>query len=113
MCRNIRTLFNFDPPVTPEEARAASLQFVRKISGFHKPPKANEESFNAAIEEIAAASSRLFRSLDFGQIEHEGQIMQGEEAEAERNPRVGRRCLRVTNGHRPERKVRHEYSSIG
>jgi hypothetical protein len=64
MCRNIRTLFNFDPPVTPEEIQSASLQFVRKITGFHKPSKANEVAFQAAIEEIAAASSRLIRSLE-------------------------------------------------
>ena len=63
MCRNIKTLFNFDPPVTPEEVRAASLQFVRKISGFTKPSKANEEAFLAAIDEVAAASSRLLHSL--------------------------------------------------
>jgi hypothetical protein len=63
MCRNIKILFNFDPPVTPEEIRAASLQFVRKISGFTKPSKANEEAFLAAIEEVAAASSRLIHSL--------------------------------------------------
>jgi len=56
MCRNIRILFNFDPPVTDEEVRAASLQFVRKISGFNKPSKANEASFQAAVEEIAAIS---------------------------------------------------------
>ena len=64
MCRNIRTLFNFDPPVTPEEVRAASLQFVRKISGFTKPSRANEAAFHAAIEEISAASERLLRSLE-------------------------------------------------
>lgn len=64
MCRSIKPLFNFDPPVTPEEIRAASLQFVRKISGFHKPSKANEPIFLAAVEEIAAASERLLRSLD-------------------------------------------------
>ena len=64
MCRNIKPLFNFDPPATPEEVRAASLQFVRKISGFTKPSKANEVSFNLAIEEIAAASMRLLVSLD-------------------------------------------------
>ena len=64
MCRNIRTLFNFDPPVTPEEIQSASLQFVRKITGFHKPSKANEVAFQAAIEEIAAASSRLIHSLE-------------------------------------------------
>jgi len=63
MCRNIKTLFNFDPPVTPEEIRAASLQFVRKISGFTKPSKANEDSFAAAVEEIAAVSARLLHSL--------------------------------------------------
>jgi hypothetical protein len=64
MCRNIKTLFNFDPPVTDDEARNASLQFVRKISGFSKPSKANEAAFQAAVDEIAAASIRLLRSLE-------------------------------------------------
>jgi hypothetical protein len=64
MCRNIRILFNFDPPVTDEEIRAASLQFVRKISGFAKPSKANEPAFLAAVDEVAAASSRLLSSLE-------------------------------------------------
>ncbi len=64
MCRNIRTLFNFDPPVTEEEVRAASLQFVRKISGFNKPSKANEASFLSAIDEIAEISLRLLTSLE-------------------------------------------------
>ena len=64
MCRNIKTLFNFEPPVTDEEVRAASLQFVRKISGFNKPSKANEDAFMAAIDEIADASTRLLRSLE-------------------------------------------------
>jgi hypothetical protein len=64
MCRNIKPLFNFDPPVTADEIRAASLQFVRKISGFNKPSKANEAAFSAAIEEIAAASARLLASLE-------------------------------------------------
>jgi hypothetical protein len=64
MCRNIKPLFNFDPPVTPEEIQNASLQFVRKISGFHKPSKANEAAFQTAIDEIAAASSRLIHSLE-------------------------------------------------
>jgi len=64
MCRNIKTLFNFDPPVTNEEVHAASLQFVRKITGFNKPSKTNEEAFQAAIEEIAAISNRLLRSLE-------------------------------------------------
>lgn len=64
MCRNIRTLFNFAPPVTPEEARAASLQFVRKISGFTKPSKANEAAFAQAIDEIAGTAMRLLSSLE-------------------------------------------------
>jgi hypothetical protein len=64
MCRNIKPLFNFDPPVTAEEVRAASLQFVRKISGFNKPSKANEASFLAAVDEIAAISANLLRSLE-------------------------------------------------
>jgi hypothetical protein len=64
MCRNIKTLFNFDPPVTPDEVRAASLQFVRKISGFNKPSKANEASFQSAIDEIAAVSTRLLTALE-------------------------------------------------
>jgi hypothetical protein len=64
MCRNIKTLFNFDPPVTVDEIRAASLQFVRKISGFNTPSKANERSFLAAVDEIASISTRLLRSLE-------------------------------------------------
>ncbi len=64
MCRNIKTLFNFDPPVTPEEIRAASLQFVRKISGFNKPSKANEASFLSAVDEITTAAVRLVHSLE-------------------------------------------------
>ncbi len=64
MCRNIKTLFNFDPPANEEEVRAASLQFVRKISGFNKPSKANEEAFQAAIDEVARASERLLTSLE-------------------------------------------------
>jgi hypothetical protein len=64
MCRNIRPLFNFDPPTTQEEIRAASLQFVRKISGFTKPSKANEGAFLAAVDEIAGVSSRLIEALE-------------------------------------------------
>lgn len=64
MCRNIKTLFNFDPPVTQEEIRAAALQFVRKISGLNKPSKANERSFLAAVDEIAVVSTRLLHSLE-------------------------------------------------
>jgi hypothetical protein len=64
MCRNIKMLFNFDPPVTAEEIRAASLQYVRKISGFNKPSKANEAAFLAAIDEVASISNRLLCSLE-------------------------------------------------
>ena len=64
MCRNIRTLYNFEPPVTPDEVRAASLQFVRKITGFNKPSKANEHAFHTAIDEIANVSLRLLQSLE-------------------------------------------------
>lgn len=64
MCRNIKTLFNFDPPATDEDIRAAALQFVRKISGFNKPSIANEAAFFAAIDEIAAISSNLLSSLE-------------------------------------------------
>jgi hypothetical protein len=64
MCRNIRTLFNFEPPVTDDEIRAASLQFVRKVSGFAKPSKANEAAFLSAIDEIAKISRKLLSSLE-------------------------------------------------
>jgi hypothetical protein len=64
MCRNIRLLFNFEPPTTQDEVRAASLQFVRKVSGFAKPSKANEAAFNAAVDEIAASTARLVASLE-------------------------------------------------
>ena len=60
MCRNIKTLFNFDPPATDEEIRDAALQFVRKLSGFNAPSKANQQAFNAAVDEVAAAAGRLF-----------------------------------------------------
>ena len=63
MCRNIKPLFNFEPPVNDDEIRAAALQYVRKISGFTKPSKANEEAFNAAVEAVAAASSTLLSAL--------------------------------------------------
>lgn len=64
MCRNIRNLFNFDPPVTPEEIHSASLQFVRKISGFTKPSKTNEAAFLRAVDEVAEVSSRLLLALE-------------------------------------------------
>jgi hypothetical protein len=63
MCRNIRTLFNFEPPATDEEVRAASVQFVRKLSGFHHPSKANEEAFDRAVEDVTAVARRLVDSL--------------------------------------------------
>ncbi len=63
MCRNIKTLYNFEPPVTEEEIRAASLQFVRKVSGFNKPSKANEASFARAVDEVAEAAHRLLHAL--------------------------------------------------
>ena len=64
MCRNIKMLFNFDPPVTAEEVRAASLQYVRKVSGFNKPSKANEAAFAEAVDEVAAASMHLLNRLE-------------------------------------------------
>ncbi len=64
MCRNIKTLFNFEPAVTDDEVRAAALQYVRKLSGFTKPSKANEDAFNAAVEQVALVSSILLRSLE-------------------------------------------------
>jgi hypothetical protein len=64
MCRNIKSLYNFEPPATEEEVRAAALQFVRKVSGFNKPSKANETAFFAAVDEIAAISSALLSSLE-------------------------------------------------
>jgi hypothetical protein len=64
MCRNIKTLFNFDPPATDEEIRAASLQFVRKLSGYNAPSKANEAAFNAAIDDVFGAAKRLLTSLE-------------------------------------------------
>ena len=64
MCRNIRTLFNFDPPATEDEIRAASLQFVRKISGFNTPSRANEAAFSAAVDDIAGVAGRLLAALE-------------------------------------------------
>jgi hypothetical protein len=63
MCRNIRTLYNFDPPASEEEVRAAAIQYVRKISGFAKPSRVNEEAFDRAVDEVAAASERLLAEL--------------------------------------------------
>ena len=66
MCRNIKTLFNFDPPATKEEIRAASLQFVRKLSGFNAPSKANERAFNRAVNEVHLAARRMINALESG-----------------------------------------------
>jgi hypothetical protein len=66
MCRNIKTLANFEPPATPDEVRASALQFVRKLSGMNRPSRANEVAFNRAIEEVTAAAERLISSLTTG-----------------------------------------------
>jgi hypothetical protein len=66
MCRNIRTLFNFEPPATEEEIRSSALQFVRKLSGFTAPSKANQEAFDRAVEEVSDAARRLLKSLETG-----------------------------------------------
>ncbi len=66
MCRNIKTLYNFDPPATEDEIRAAALQYVRKVSGYRKPSRANEAAFAAAVDEIAAATGRLLNALETG-----------------------------------------------
>ena len=66
MCRNIKPLFNFEPPATADEVRAASVQFVRKISGFHHPSKANEDAFATAVEQVAEAAMRLLSALETG-----------------------------------------------
>jgi hypothetical protein len=90
MCRNIKTLFNFDPPATDEEIRAASLQFVRKLSGFTKPSKANEDTFNDAIDEVSAVARRLIDSLvTNSEPRNREEVAQRlKERSAERYPRV-------------------------
>ena len=89
MCRNIKILFHFDPPVTDEEIRAAALQFVRKISGFNKPSKANEAAFAAAVEEVTAASTRLLTTL-----ESSGPLRNREEEAAKAKARSAARFAR-------------------
>lgn len=74
MCRNIKTLFNFDPPATDEEIEAAALQFVRKVSGFHEPSQANQEAFNAAIKEVKATTRRLVDSLKTTAEPHDREV---------------------------------------
>jgi len=89
MCRNIRTLFNFDPPATDEEIRAASLQFVRKLSGFTKPSKANEAAFDRAVEETAGVARRLIDSLVTAAEPRDREI-EAERARARTAARFGR-----------------------
>ena len=74
MCRNIRTLYNFEPPATDEEIRSAALQYVRKISGFNKPSRANEEAFDRAVEAVAAASTELLRELQTAAAPRDRQV---------------------------------------
>ena len=89
MCRNIRTLYNFDPPATDDEVRAASLQFVRKISGYHKPSAANEAAFQRAGEEVAVAAKRLLDSL-VTSAEPKDREVEAERARARSAARFGR-----------------------
>jgi hypothetical protein len=89
MCRNIKTLFNFDPPATDAEMRAASLQFVRKLSGFNTPSKANEAAFEAAIEDVFQASRRLLTSLETNAAPRDREI-EDEKARQRNAERFGR-----------------------
>ncbi len=88
MCRSIKTLFNFDPPATEEEVRAASLQFVRKLSGFNKPSKANEVAFHRAVEEVAAVARNLLGSL-VTNSEPRDRVVEAERARARTAKRFG------------------------
>jgi hypothetical protein len=89
MCRNIKTLFNFEPPATEDEIRAASLQFVRKLSGFNTPSKSNKAAFDAAIEEVTAAASRLLASLETNAAPRDREI-EAEKAKQRSAERFGR-----------------------
>jgi len=88
MCRNIKTLFNFDPPATEEEIRAASLQFVRKLSGFHEPSKINEAAFNQAIDAVAVVAQELLSSLTT-QAEPHNREVEAAKARARAEKRFG------------------------
>ena len=101
MCRNIRMLFNFAPPVTDEEIRAASLQFVRKISGFNKPSKSNETAFLTAVDEIAAVSGKLLSSLETKAPPRyrEVEAAKARERALERSPRNDARTLPLPSSH--------------
>lgn len=74
MCRNIKTLFNFDPPASDEEIRATSLQFVRKLSGFHEPSRANEAAFNLAVQEVSEVAAKLLRTLTTNAEPHDREV---------------------------------------
>ena len=89
MCRNIKTLFNFDPPATDEEVEASSLQFVRKLSGYNKPSKTNEEAFNRAVDEIAAIARNLLESLETSAEPRDREI-EAQRAHARAAERFGR-----------------------
>lgn len=89
MCRNIKTLFNFDPPATDEEIRNAALQFVRKLSGFHEPSQVNEAAFNRAVDETAAVAQHLFESLTTNAPAHNREI-EAAKARARAAERFGR-----------------------
>jgi hypothetical protein len=88
MCRNIRTLFNFEPPATEEEIRASALQFVRKLSGFAHPSKANEAAFNQAIEEVSASARRLLDALETASPPRDREV-EAEKARARSRSRFG------------------------
>jgi hypothetical protein len=88
MCRNIKTLFNFEPPATDAEIRASALQFVRKLSGFNKPSKANEDAFNGAVVEVTAAASRLIFSLETTS-EPRDRVVEAEKAKERAKARFG------------------------
>ena len=92
MCRNIRTLANFDPPATEEEIRAAALQFVRKVSGSNRPSKVNEDPFNRAVDEVAAATERLIRSLQTRSLPRDRDV-EREKLKAQSRRRFGREPL--------------------
>ena len=88
MCRSIKTLHNFDPPATPDEIRASALQFVRKLSGFNIPSKANEDAFNDAVEEVADAARRLLRALETTSPPRD-RVIEAEKARARSRARFG------------------------
>lgn len=89
MCRNIKTLFNFDPPATDEEIQAASLQFVRKLSGFNKPSKVNEQAFNQAVEEVTVVARKLLDSLVTNAAPHDREV-EAQRAHERAEKRFGR-----------------------